>query len=223
MSANSITSSDSSVEEASHARYFEKKAQKGVKCLPCFTHISTGACIYGDHCRFIHDKNLFCESLPNTTLEQRNNVDHKIRDDPIYWPPSFYPNVIDEYTLDNKIVFHDDLRYKAIYTMWGYFVGVVSAGNRIAQWSNEAENPLTRRQRLPVFAALADGAAVDEKTVKAQFSYANVTKAKHPRENISRFHSMPTKHQTSFYKQRLMIPNPTSLDIASHTVARVSA
>ena len=219
MSTHSITSSNSSLDDG-HGKH-ERRGQKGVKCLPCFTHISTGACIYGEHCRFIHDKNIFSTSLPNTTLEQRNNVDHKIRDDPIYWPPSFHSNIVDEYTLDKKIVFHDDLRYKAIFSMWGYFVGTVSQEPRL--WQNLPENPMTKRQRLPVFQKLADGVPADVQTEAVKISplsYSNAAKSSHKRSAFPRSVSYLSKNQS---QRQHMISHHSSLDISAHTLARMSA
>lgn len=215
MSNHSIVSSNSSLDD-SHGKH-DRRGQKGVKCLPCFTHISTGACIYGEHCRFIHDKNIFSNSLPNTTLEQRNNVDHKIRDDPIYWPPSFHSNIVDEYTLDKKIVFHDDLRYKAIFSMWGYFVGTVSQEPRL--WQNLPENPMTKRQRLPVFQQLADGVPANVQT-EAKFTPLSYSSAAKSNKRFPRSVSYLSKNQT---QRQHMIPHHSSLDISAHTLARMSA
>jgi hypothetical protein len=207
----SVISSSSSQEESSTHGKVERRHAKGAKCLPCFTHISTGACIYGDFCRFIHDRNLSSHSLPNTTLEQRNNVDHKIRDDPIYWPPAFNPHVMDEYTLDHKIVFHDDLRYKSIYSMWSFFIGAVSNSNE--DWPNYSQNPLTKRERLPVFQQLAEGVPVtkDSEEQSLSVSYARIAKS-----------SAQPRKITSF-RNKQSIFNASLANIAPRHVARMSA
>lgn len=127
------------------------------KTLLCFTHLSTGACIYGDHCCFIHDHRLNGDVLPSTSLEQRNAVDHKIREDPLYWPPTFYSQKQDEYWLDPKIIYHDDLRYKSVSSIWHHFLSTMHNDPQLMDDSaNFPKNSLTNRQRLPVFRALAE-------------------------------------------------------------------
>lgn len=164
-SDSSVDSGDNShsgkVEQYS-SRYSGRNQAGGNKCLPCFTHLSTGACIYGDHCCFIHDRRIAGNCLPNTTLDQRNHVDHKIRDDPIYWPPSLHSSRSGEYILDPKIVYHDDLRYKSVYSIWSFFVNtmVTEGQGDLPEWDNYPVNPVTKRERLSVFTTLAEGKSV---------------------------------------------------------------
>lgn len=222
-SSYSVGSSNSSL-DGSLMKAERSKAQKG-KCLPCFTHISTGSCLYGDHCRFIHDHHVASHHMANTTLEQRNNVDHKIRDDPIYWPPAFHPSVVDEYTLDPKIIFHDNLRYKSVFSMWTYFVGSISSTSR--DWPNYGENPMTKRERLPVFLKLADGIAAESKNIPSVLSYATVIKASaaaHHKNKLPRTTAISLSSKRKLSHRHLPSDHPSSfVDISPHHTARQSA
>jgi hypothetical protein len=155
---------------------------------PCFAMLATGCCDFGAACCFLHDQRVGnkegFDKFESTVVWRKNHVNHQGKDDIFHWPASCSS---DEYSFDHKVMYHSDLKYKSLASMWINFLRVLDDDRRQSDIDREAMldiNTVTTRRRLPMLKSLAAGtpnpsssATFNSSTVSNSTAAAAVNKA----------------------------------------------
>jgi hypothetical protein len=132
-------------------------SNKKKRTHPCFSFLATGSCDFGPSCCFLHDSRVsgpdFLDKYEGMLTWRKNHVNHQTKDEIFHWPASCNS---EEYAFDHKVMYHSDLKYKSLASMWMNFLKVMEEDvSHLEEESASELNPVTGRTRLNIFKTLA--------------------------------------------------------------------